>query len=121
MARYVNPEPEPEVPAAPEELGDAGRELWDEINRDLVLDGRETALLLRACQMADRAAELENLVRSDGLMVPGSTGRQRLHPALAEQRQTIATVGRLLRDLMPRAETPAQRRAVRAARRRWNA
>jgi hypothetical protein len=117
VARRVEPV-EPPVPRAPTGLRQAGRKLWREINRELILDSREQATLERACRLADRAAELDDLIRSDGLMVPGSTGQQRLNPALSEQRQLQATIGRLLALIKP-PPAPAQQRAHRAASRRW--
>ena len=47
---------------------------------------RDIAMLLAACQSADRAAELDELVASEGMTVKGSRGQSILHPAVGEAR-----------------------------------
>jgi hypothetical protein len=89
------------------------------MTQDLVLDARELATLHRACMLADNAASVQALVDEEGLMAPGSTGQRRMHPGLAEVRQTQASVGRLLALLKPADATAAAMRATHAARRRW--
>jgi hypothetical protein len=108
-----------QVPRAPNGLQAAGKTLWKQLNEELVLDARELATLHRACLLADRAVELGALVKEDGLMIAGSTGQQRIHPAICEQRQVHATVGRLLALLKPPDGSAAAMRATHAARKRW--
>ncbi len=87
------------APKTPEGLDRAGAELWDAIVGDVAvgwtLDARDLALLEAAARAADHAAELETAVDRDGLMIAGSKGQQRLHPAVAEaraQRQLMTTL-----------------------------
>jgi hypothetical protein len=84
----------------------------------------EREVLARACSLADREAELAEIVRRDGMLVSGSRGQVALHPAAQELRQ----IERLVVDLLARvdldeageAQTPRQRRASTAARARWD-
>jgi hypothetical protein len=107
------------VPRAPNGLQDPGKALWRQVCGELRLDALELATLHRACLLADRAGELEALIGEQGLMIAGSQGQQRIHPALGEQRQIHATVGRLLATMKPASGSAASSRAVHAARRRW--
>lgn len=81
---------------APAGLGKAGRALWRQITATYDLDAAERPLVEQACQLADRVAELEDQIATDGLMVAGSTGQPRLHPAVAEARQTRVALARCL-------------------------
>ena len=57
-----------------------------DVHEDWELDARDLHALEQAARAADRAAELDLLIERDGLMVAGSNGQDRLHPAVAEQR-----------------------------------
>jgi phage terminase small subunit len=115
-------------PTPPEGLGAAGEDLWhdlhDELPERMEFNARELAILTAACRQLDTIVSLERAIKRDGLMVTGSTGQRRLHPAVTEARQARLTFGRLLGDLhLPDAEerpmTSAQQRAQRAATSRW--
>lgn len=74
---------------------------------------------------ADRIEELDRLVERDGLMVAGSKGQSRLHPAVQEARMARAELSRLLDRLqLPVSadgedERPKDPMKQRAANRRW--
>jgi hypothetical protein len=78
------------TPKPPTGLNGPGRDLWRsvvaDVDRDCELDARELHLLKSAAQAVDRAAELEKLIGAEGLMIAGSKGQARLHPAIAEAR-----------------------------------
>lgn len=59
-------------------------------------DVHELVLIEQAARVADQIADLESLLAADGLVVPGSTGQDRLHPAVTELRQHRALLGSLL-------------------------
>jgi len=112
---------------APASLGKSGRALWRAILADVPqgfqLDHREIALLERACSCADRIADLDALVKKEGLMVDGSKGQRVLHPGIAEARQQKTTMQRLLQALElgePAEESVGARQARKAAQARWN-
>jgi hypothetical protein len=118
-------------PTPPAGLGTPGKHLWKAILADLApgwsLDARELHLLGEAARCADRLGELDAVVERDGLLVTGSTGQPRLHPAVAEARQTRLAQARLIDALeledpaLARARlTPASRRAAEAAESRWS-
>ena len=78
------------IPKPPSGLGTSGRALWRRVCGDVAdgweLDARDLAILESAARAADRVFELDQLVRTDGLMIRGSTGQERLHPAVGEAR-----------------------------------
>jgi len=78
----------PKPPAGLLKAGGAG--LWEAVLADVhpewELDAKALHTLELAARAADRAAEMDDLIARDGLMVPGSVGQERLHPAVAEQR-----------------------------------
>jgi P27 family predicted phage terminase small subunit len=90
----------PSRPGPPDHLRDAGRALWrqiqDDLDDSLELDAREEAILERACRMADLADGLAADLRERGRWIEGSTGRQRLNPAVTELRQAENAVASLL-------------------------
>lgn len=59
-------------------------------------DGREVELLALAESLADRIAELEEAIVTEGLTTVTKTGLVRLHPGVAECRQTRAALARVL-------------------------
>jgi hypothetical protein len=106
-------------PAAPRDLGDAGkrcwRAVWAEVRDGLVLDERECLILHEACGVADDIARLDALLRS-------AKDQQAELRILSEKRQQRLAFGRLLAQLEldgESAKTPTQRRASRAATARW--
>lgn len=117
----------------PDGLGAAGIELWAAIHADLPegfeLTSRESAIAAMAARQADDIENLQAAVVDDGYLVTGSTGQQRVHPAVAELRQARIVVSRLLGALdIPsdedaeqptRAGTARSQRASHAARARW--
>jgi phage terminase small subunit len=52
-----------------------------------------------ACATLDTVRELEDLVRSDGLITTGSKGQVTIHPALVELRHQRQTYARLVQQL----------------------
>lgn len=90
------------APTTPKGLGADGRALWRRVIAGVAadphweLDARDLHLLEQAVRAADRATELEQIIATDGLMVTGSTGQSRLHPAVSEARMTRQLVAILL-------------------------
>jgi P27 family predicted phage terminase small subunit len=77
-------------PKAPAGLRKAGAALWArvlaDVHADWELDSSDLHGLEQAARAVDRAQELGEVIDRDGLMIAGSTGQERLHPAVAEQR-----------------------------------
>ena len=72
------------------------------------LDARDRSNLASACEVTDRINELEALVRSEGLVVRGSKGQDRLNPAISEirlQRQAVAMLLGRVEVAPPAAKT----------------
>lgn len=108
----------------PDGLDDAGSALWEAVTVEYQLEPHERVLLAEACRLADRVAGLEAVVEREGLMVTGSMGQPRLHPAVAEIRQSRLTLVRVLGgisypDQDGRPLTAAGRHAQVAAIERW--
>ncbi len=87
------------TPRAPSGLRQSGKGLWRAVvdEHAIALDRRALKLLAEACRALDTVRDLERQVRTDGLMVPGSQGQLRLHPAVAEMRQARLAVAHLVR------------------------
>ena len=113
-------------PRAPVGLGARGRAFWRHVTADYDLERGEAELLVEIVRTMDVIEALAAAVESDGLMVEGSRGQRRMHPALAELRGQRAALARLLGLLgLPdesgaaSIESPARTRARRAAEVRW--
>jgi len=110
------------VPAG---VGTAGGALWRRLVAAYDFEPHEQAMLEVACRQADDVAALEHLIAEQGLTVLGSTGQQRLNPAIGEVRQGRLALGKLLGalalpDEADRPLTAASRQAQRAGRARWD-
>jgi hypothetical protein len=115
------------IPVPPAGLEVTGKALWRAMLADLEAEPWETAILTAACRQADQVAKLERLIAKDGLMIEGSTGQLRIHPAITEAHLGRQAVARLLAQLHlvddPEADvgrSPKSRRASHAATTRWN-
>jgi hypothetical protein len=80
--------PEP----APEDIGPAGRRLWDAISREFELQEHELVLLRQAVRVTDTCTDLQAMLDRDGLLLV----RNRIHPASVELRQQRLLLGRLI-------------------------
>lgn len=112
-------------PTAPDDLGDAGRELHRAVDafldeQHMLLDAHELAVLAEACRVADRLAQLRVAVDGLDLTKPAAV---RL---LSEERQQRGMLSNLLitklglpTGLADAPGTPRARRAQTAANTRW--
>jgi Phage terminase, small subunit len=73
-----------------------------------------------ACATEDTMAELEALVKSDGLLSTGSKNQTVIHPAVIELRQQRAAFARLLVQLSLNEEDAARAKQGRVARKKWD-
>ena len=100
------------LPSVPAHLGDAGRELWQSIQKDYAIsDAGGLALLQQACEAADRVAECRVTIAADGAVV--RSGRSvRAHPLLAAERDARAAMLRAIRylglDIEPLRDRPGR-------------
>ena len=81
-------------------------------------DGREVELLSLAEDLANRVAELEAAIATDGLTSVSKGGLVRLHPAVTEARQSRVALARVLGQIQMRddAKNPTKQAAADA---RW--
>ncbi|MFR9806928.1 hypothetical protein ACL02T_32235 [Pseudonocardia sp. RS010] len=94
-----------EVPAG---LGARGAALWRGLHDRYAFDVAEELLLVELCRTADTADELAAVLRRDGVTTAGSKGQTRVHPAVAELRNTQLAAARLVRELdLPDEEAEA--------------
>lgn len=87
-------------PRAPGGLGTEGRRLWRRMHAEY--DGfepQELLVLEQVCAAADTIAALRAAVDEGGLIVAGSKGQPRVHPAVAELRLARAAFASLLGKL----------------------
>ncbi len=89
----------------------------------LQADARDEALLEAACKLVNRQAELEALVVKDGVRSVSPAGLVRLHPAVAEIRQTSSALARVLSAIGTSDDGPGRKDPVKvkAATTRWRA
>lgn len=113
----------------PRGLQTKGSALWADVTADYQLRSDELRILEAACHTVDEIARLEQVLAEDEMVVPGSRGQRRVHPAVervAEHRRLlIALVKQLgLPDIdattgqvQPSARSVAARRAAEV---RWS-
>lgn len=108
-------------------LGAAGKALWRAYTGSFAFEPHELPSLEIAARQADTVAALEALVAEEGMKVIGSTGQLRLNPAVGELRQGRLCLAKLLGELAvpvdgleSRVESPAAKRAGKAAQVRWD-
>lgn len=92
----------------------------DMVAEGLEPDGREVELLSLAEDLQDRIVELEAAITAEGLTSVSKGGLVRLHPAVAEVRQTRAALARVLSgvQLQDDSRDPVKQKAAQS---RWRA
>ena len=110
------------LPPPPEQLGKAGRRLWEDTLKDLdegwELSHRELRYLELAAGQLDHVVELEQLIAAQGMVTVGSTGQPVLNAAVAEARNGRLAVHRLLGAIELPVEDEAKAESVRSTRAR---
>ena len=87
------------MPAAPKELGAAGRALWTATLREYQFStADEFATLKQLCLTHDRLAAVQDALRNEGLVVPSPQGA-RAHPLIAAESQLHRSLLSLRRGL----------------------
>ena len=88
------------VPLPPDDLNDAGRDLWRGVLEAVDLDGEAhlQSLLADACRQADRGAEARKRIADEGAFVTDRFGQTKEHPAISVERQSHIAKLRLLRE-----------------------
>src|SRR5262249_20642746 len=76
------------VPPAPATLGDSGRAAWDELwtQGQAWLCAPDRVVLTWLCEGFDERDAMRAQIAQDGYMIEGSTGRERVHPLVAQIR-----------------------------------
>lgn len=83
----------------PRGLKARGKAFWTFANAEYELNRDELELLAECCRVLDVLEGLDRAIRDDGLMVTGSAGQPRVHPAVAEARSNRLVLGRLVAQL----------------------
>ena len=113
------------LPRPPGSLGADGLAFWRAVCSAYVLSPAELAVLARCCRTLDVLARLDAaLIGADDLMVEGSVGQLKAHPALAAAADQQRLLDQLMRSLalpMPTEDVGHRRSptAVAAAQARW--
>lgn len=89
---------DPDIPQAPEDLGEAGRGLWLDVVESFEMEPHDLTMLGEACRISDRLGELRAVVARDGVTVESPQGMKG-HPALVESRQQAIAQARLITAL----------------------
>jgi hypothetical protein len=84
----------------PRDLGQHGRQLWDQIQAAYaIVDRGGVELLAQACVSLDRAEQLAAAIATDGAIVYTRTGVPRSHPAVKDELACRAFLVRTLERL----------------------
>jgi phage terminase small subunit len=99
-------------PRAPGSLGEAGRAFWRRVTSVYELSPAEEVMLGRCCRTLDVLDRLDAaLLDADDLMVAGSVGQMKPHPALAAAADQQRLLDQLVRALnLPLPEEDEGRR-----------
>jgi hypothetical protein len=101
----------------PAHLGESGAALWRDVAWKYGLRADELAVLLRACETADKIDAINAALAGQPLVVNGSLGQQREHPLLSEWRQQVKLQAALLAQLkLPNSAAPSASDASAAGR-----
>jgi len=87
------------IPPPPDELAEAGRELWTKVMRAYVIEETHAELLFLACVSADSASSMRRQIKAEGEIVIGSTGQPAAHPLIAAEGAAQKRVASFLRQL----------------------
>jgi P27 family predicted phage terminase small subunit len=87
------------IPPPPDELAEAGRELWTKVMRAYVIEETHAELLFLACVSADSASSMRRQIKAEGEIVIGSTGQPTAHPLIAAEGAAQKRVASFLRQL----------------------
>ncbi|OPZ56440.1 MAG: hypothetical protein BWY91_00365 [bacterium ADurb.BinA028] len=106
--------------------GPPGRRIVEEVlaqlaEDDLEPDARDRALLDTAARLADRMAQLRDLVAEDGERSVSESGIVRLHPGIAEHRNHAVSLAKVLAGISLRNDSAKNPAKVHAAETRWRA
>ena len=109
--------------AMPEGLSPRAEGFWRDWIAAADLEGpNDWLLLVEVVRTMTLLDDLRAQLDADGLMIDGSAGQRRLHPAVTELTKAQAQLDRLLARLVPRepVDWVASRRNQHAARVRWH-
>jgi P27 family predicted phage terminase small subunit len=87
------------LPKPPSHLKTATRRWWKMVLENFDLEESELPLLEAACVSWDRACEARRLIDEQGLTVSDRFGQLKANPACGIERDSLATYGRLIRQL----------------------
>ena len=109
----------------PSGLSARGQTFWEAVTSDYELSVSELELLVEVCRSLTQLDALAAAVEHDGIMIEGSMGQLRPHPAISQANATRGVLSRLLGQLAlpdPDGESvpsPESVRARRAGTARW--
>jgi hypothetical protein len=103
LCRPLTPRP---LRRTPEDLGPAGRTLWEDVCATFTLDPHELATLESACRELDRAHAADQALARAGEFVLDRYQQAKAHPAIAVARSSRLAAARLVQALgLPAKET----------------
>jgi hypothetical protein len=88
LGHHLRRSPRPPVtpPSPPRELSGPGRDLWDRITKEFVIDDSAAQeVLQQCCEAVNRLEAIAARVRTDGEVISDGKGGQRSHPSLRDE------------------------------------
>jgi phage terminase small subunit len=89
----------PPPPPMPEDLGPAGRRLWEAVTGVFIIDQHTVSTLESACRELDRAHAAEQALARAGEFVLDRYQQAKAHPAIAVARSSRLAAARLVQAL----------------------
>jgi hypothetical protein len=100
------------IPRPPKTLKAAGRDYWQTVCREFILDPPALRLLEAAARELDRAETSDAILEREGLVVTGPDGRRYPHPCVTVSRDAraafVRTVKSLRLDVIPNHAGPGR-------------
>lgn len=94
---------------APQHLEAATRKWFIAVLEEFDLEEHHVRILTLACEAWDRAQQARELLAAEGIMTTDRYGAQKVHPAVAVERDARIAFARLVRELDLDASEPGGR------------
>jgi hypothetical protein len=96
----ISPSPPATPPSPPRDLSGPGRNVWDRVTKEFVIDDAAAQeVLQQVCEAVNRLEAIAARVRTDGEVIPDGKGGYRSHPSLRDEILNRGFICKTLRNL----------------------